>query len=202
MTISSTRNSFCDACGGPHARWTASLGLSLCAACERAGVGHPDREPVLVGEVLAGTAEALARAARAAGSTTLVRVAGRSDRSGGADHSVRSVRTVRADRSDAPSGAVRDPRRTVCRTCGGDAEWHRTVLGRWLMIEPGAWPVGCVPAGKRWHIAADGTAVTLAAPAPYDRCRISHFDVCPLAPAPTGSPVLLALWRRNAQRVA
>nr|WSX50946.1 DUF6083 domain-containing protein [Streptomyces sp. NBC_00974] len=158
--------------------------MSLCAGCERAGIGHPDREPVLVGEVLAGTAEVLARAARAAGSATLVRAA------------------VRSVRSDAPSGSVRDPRRTVCRTCGGEAEWHRTERGRWLMIEPGAWPVGCVPAGKRWHIAADGTAVTLGAPAPSDRCRISHFDVCPLGPAPTGSPVLLALWRRNAQRVA
>lgn len=178
MTISSARNSFCDACGGPHARWTASLDLSLCAACELAGVGHPDREPVLVGEVLAGTAEALARAA---------------------DRPAWSVPSVRPE---APAGAVRDPRRTVCRTCGSEAEWRRTVRGRWLMIEPGAWPVGSVPAGKRWHIAADGTAVTLGAPAPSDRCRISHFDVCPLAPAPTGSPVLLALWRRNAQRVA
>ncbi|CAM5507452.1 hypothetical protein SAVIM338S_03722 [Streptomyces avidinii] len=198
MTTSSTRKSFCEACGGPHARWTAGLELSLCAACEREGVGHPDREPVLVGEVLAATAEALALAlaARAAGSTTLVRVAVGSARSAPAVSSLSSVPPV------APDGPVRDPRRTVCRTCGSDAEWHRTVLGRWLMIEPGAWPVGSVPAGKRWHIAADGTAVTLGAPAPSDRCRISHFDVCPLAPAPTGSPVLLALWRRNAQRVA
>ncbi|MET9465368.1 DUF6083 domain-containing protein [Streptomyces sp. NPDC006544] len=189
MTISSTRTSFCDACGDPHARRNASIALSLCAGCERAGVGHPDREPVLVGEVLAGTAEALARAARAAGSATLVRA------------DVRSVISVRSARSDAPAGSVRDPRRTVCRTCGGEAEWHRTVRGRWLMIEPGAWPVRSVPAGKRWHIAADGAAVTLGAPAPSDRCRISHFDVCPLGPAPTGSAVLLALWRRNAQRV-
>ncbi|MGW6686556.1 DUF6083 domain-containing protein [Streptomyces sp. NPDC054961] len=197
MTISSARTSFCDACGDPHARWTASLGLSLCTGCERAGVGHPDREPVLVGEVLAGTAEALARAARTAGSATLVRAV----RSVSSVRSVRSGSSVHSARSDAPAGSVRDPRRTVCRTCGGEAEWHRTVRGRWLMIEPGAWPVGSVPAGKRWHIAADGTAVTLGAPAPSDRCRISHFDVCPLGPAPTGSPVLLALWSRNAQRV-
>ncbi|MET9851385.1 hypothetical protein ABZY57_00245 [Streptomyces sp. NPDC006450] len=36
--------------------------MALCTVCERAGTHHPEREPVLVGEVLAGAADALARA--------------------------------------------------------------------------------------------------------------------------------------------
>ncbi|MER5493297.1 DUF6083 domain-containing protein [Streptomyces sp. NPDC002490] len=89
---------------------------------------------------------------------------------------------------------------TSCDACGAHAEWHRTVRGRWTMIEPGDWPVGSVPVGKRWRIAGDGTAVNLGSASPSDKCRISHFDVCPSRPAPADSPVMLALWRKNAQR--
>lgn len=40
--------------------------MALCAVCERAGTHHPEREPVLVGEVLAGAAGVLARAGHTA----------------------------------------------------------------------------------------------------------------------------------------
>ncbi len=36
--------------------------MALCTVCERADTHHPEREPVLVGEVLAGAADALAQA--------------------------------------------------------------------------------------------------------------------------------------------
>ncbi|MFE9562679.1 hypothetical protein ACFYM0_16415 [Streptomyces sp. NPDC006487] len=68
MLIPSARTADCDACGGSHARWVASLAMALCTVCERAGTSQPEREPVLVGEVLAGVADALARAGRAAAS--------------------------------------------------------------------------------------------------------------------------------------
>jgi hypothetical protein len=67
------------------------------------------------------------------------------------------------------------------------------------MIEPGAWPTASIPAGRRWRIAGDGTAVGLRAAEPSDTCRITHFDICPANPAPVQSPVLLSLWRRNAR---
>ncbi|MFD5142400.1 hypothetical protein [Streptomyces sp. NPDC058401] len=50
----------CHACGGPRARWVVSLARVLCAECERASTHHPEREPVLVGKVLADAADALA----------------------------------------------------------------------------------------------------------------------------------------------
>lgn len=62
MLIPSVRAADCDACGGPRAKWVASLAMALCAVCEWAGTHHPEREPVLVGEVLAGAADALAHA--------------------------------------------------------------------------------------------------------------------------------------------
>jgi hypothetical protein len=89
---------------------------------------------------------------------------------------------------------------SACDRCGSAAEWHLTVRGRWIMIEPGAWPTGAIPAGRRWRIAGDGTAVNLRSAEPSDTCRITHFDICPANPAPVESPVLLSLWRRNARR--
>jgi hypothetical protein len=88
---------------------------------------------------------------------------------------------------------------SACDRCGSAAEWHLTVRGRWIMIEPGAWPTGSIPAGRRWRIAGDGTAVNLRSAEPSDTCRITHFDICPANPAPVESPVLLSLWRRNAR---
>lgn len=145
--------------------------MSLCSRCEWEGAARPDREPVLVGEILAGPSGPLARA---------------SD----------------DGRAAMPVRAVQAPGGTICRICGGAAEWYRTVRGRWLMIEPGSWPSGSVPAGKRWHITDSGTAVSLSATSVSGSCRICHFDVCSRVPAPMGSPLLLDLWRKNAQRGA
>ena len=33
--------------------------------------------------------------------------------------------------------------------------------GRWLLMEPGSYPTGKIPPGKRWRVAGDGTAVNL-----------------------------------------
>ncbi|MFJ7267184.1 hypothetical protein ACIQV3_11050 [Streptomyces sp. NPDC099050] len=52
MLIPSARARDCDACGGPHAKRVATLAMLLCTVCEREGTHHPEREPVLVGEVL------------------------------------------------------------------------------------------------------------------------------------------------------
>ncbi|MEV3852889.1 DUF6083 domain-containing protein [Streptomyces sp. NPDC050095] len=166
----------CDTCGfvstavrtanTPHTRWTANLPTARCSTCEQADPGHPSRGPVLVGEILAATADVL----------------------------------MRAGRSGTAVPDTRSSSSTTCKACGGQAEWHRTVRGRWIMIEPGDRPTHSIPAGKRWRIAGDGTAVNLGSAAPSDTCRISHFDVCPSRPAPVDSPTLLALWRGNAQR--
>ncbi|MBT2526619.1 hypothetical protein J7E91_14580 [Streptomyces sp. ISL-99] len=91
------------------------------------------------------------------------------------------------------SAAVPDPRTartTACKQCGAPATWHRTVRGRWILIEPGDRPLGAVPAGKRWRIAGDGTAVNLGSSSPSDTCRISHFDLCPARSATAGGPGL------------
>jgi hypothetical protein len=79
---------------------------------------------------------------------------------------------------------VPDPRsggETNCRRCGAPAQWHRVEGGRWVLIEPGAYPTASVPAGRRWRIAGDGTAVNLGTAVPSDICRVSHSDVCPAA---------------------
>lgn len=90
---------------------------------------------------------------------------------------------------------------TTCGRCGCAAYRHRTAGGHWLLVEPGDWPPAAVPAGRRWRVAGDGTAVNLRAAVPSDTCRISHVDVCPAGPPPVASPVLLAQWRRNARRL-
>ncbi|MGW4722732.1 hypothetical protein [Streptomyces sp. NPDC004291] len=48
------RSTECDFCGVPYGAWVASLGMALCPECERTGAERPAREPVLVGDVLAG----------------------------------------------------------------------------------------------------------------------------------------------------
>ncbi|MGW6395331.1 DUF6083 domain-containing protein [Streptomyces sp. NPDC055103] len=166
--VSGRRCDECEACGAPYGIWVASLGMALCGSCEQAGSDRPAREPVLVGDVLAGMTEAVTRAAR----------------------------TGRA----VPD--ARKPSHATCSACGAGAEWHRTVRGRWVMIEPGELSVRAVPAGRRWRVAGDGTAVGLGPAVPSDTCRVSHTDVCPGRPAPTGSPVLLALWRGHARRAS
>ncbi|MBD0710286.1 MULTISPECIES: hypothetical protein [unclassified Streptomyces] len=49
----------CDSCGAPYGLWVASLGMVLCPECEGADADHPAREPVLVGDVLAGLVAAV-----------------------------------------------------------------------------------------------------------------------------------------------
>jgi hypothetical protein len=95
-------------------------------------------------------------------------------------------------------GATQDPvvgTPATCKDCGAPCAWHRTLRGRWLLIEPGGYPTEKVPPGKRWRVSGDGTAVNLGHANPSDQCRITHFDVCPAKPAPTDGPLLLAIWR-------
>ncbi|WP_374582889.1 DUF6083 domain-containing protein [Frankia sp. CiP3] len=87
---------------------------------------------------------------------------------------------------------------TTCRDCGAAGSWHRTVNGRWIILEPGDYPIGKVPSGRRWRVAGDGTAVNLRSALPTDSCRITHFDVCPAGPEPADAPFLRAVWLRNA----
>ncbi|MFJ4850686.1 MULTISPECIES: DUF6083 domain-containing protein [unclassified Streptomyces] len=104
-----------------------------------------------------------------------------------------------ASRGDIPA-PVPDPAAgtaTTCARCGRAALWHRTTGGRWIMIEPGERLTAAVPAGRRWRVAGDGTAVDLRSAVPSDTCRISHFDVCPAGPPPVASPVVPAQWRRR-----
>ncbi|WP_370012525.1 DUF6083 domain-containing protein [Nocardia cyriacigeorgica] len=93
---------------------------------------------------------------------------------------------------------VVDPREgspTFCKYCDMEALWHRTLNGRWILLECGAYPTFQVPPGRRWRVAGDGTAVNLGGANPTDECRITHFDVCPARRAPEDSPLLLAVWR-------
>ncbi|MGR8009680.1 DUF6083 domain-containing protein [Streptomyces hypolithicus] len=94
---------------------------------------------------------------------------------------VAAVELKRAAARAAPVPDPRDARTTVCKRCGAQASWYPTVRGRWILIEPGERPAGAVPAGRRWRIAGDGTAVNIGWSSPADTCRISHFDLCPHA---------------------
>lgn len=60
--VAGRRSAECDFCGARYGTWVASLGMALCPECERTGTDRPAREPVLVGDVLAGLAGALTRA--------------------------------------------------------------------------------------------------------------------------------------------
>ncbi|GGU76304.1 hypothetical protein GCM10010275_08420 [Streptomyces litmocidini] len=183
--VAGRRSAECDSCGTPYGTWVTSLGMTLCAECERTGAAHPERDPVLVGDVLAGLVEVVAQGARVVAQRT---------RPGSA------VRDEAGPVSDTPD--ARAPVPAVCDRCGALAEWHRTARGRWVMIEPGELTARLVPAGRRWRVGGDGTAVDLGAAVPSDGCRVSHFDVCPARPAPADSPVMLALWRSHARRTA
>ncbi|MEU0399942.1 DUF6083 domain-containing protein [Streptomyces sp. NPDC006197] len=216
--VAGRRSAECDSCGAPCGTWVASLGMALCAECERAGAAYPTRDPVLVGDVLAGLADVMAQGVMAQGA----RVVAQRTRPGSAVGEGSGVRTlcgaggvVREESGSRERGAVQDlvgpesgapderaPALAACDRCGARADWHRTVRGRWVMIEPGELTARLVPAGRRWRVGGDGTAVNLGAAVPSDRCRVSHFDVCPARPAPADSPVLLALWRSHARRTA
>ncbi|MEU2072923.1 DUF6083 domain-containing protein [Streptomyces sp. NPDC013489] len=172
--------------------------MVLCTSCEGAGAAHPARDPVLVGDVLAGLVDAASFAARGGGVRDL--------RLGEAMRDVRRAAVgVPEPRSGGTAPVVpraTGPAASACRRCGAQAVWHRTVRGRWIMIEPGELATSAVPAGSRWRITGDGTAVNLGSAVPSDTCRVSHFDVCAAGPEPVGSLVLLALWRGHARRIA
>lgn len=196
---SGRRNDECDSCGAPYGTWVPSLGMLLCPRCEGGGAAHPVRDPVLVGDVLAGLVDAASLAARGGGVVRDIRFG----------EAIRDVRRAAAgvpeprSGGSAPSGpGAAGPASSACRRCGGRGAWHRTVRGRWIMIEPGELTTAAVPAGSRWRVAGDGTAVNLGSAVPSDTCRVSHFDVCAAGPEPVGSPVLLALWRGHARRIA
>ncbi|MFB6623500.1 DUF6083 domain-containing protein [Streptomyces sp. NPDC056374] len=173
--------------------------MVLCTPCEGAGAAHPARDPVLVGDVLAGLVDAVSFAARGGGVVRDLRLG----------EAIRDVRRAAVGVPEPRSGGTAPavpratgPAASACRRCGAQAAWHRTVRGRWIMIEPGELATSAVPAGSRWRIAGDGTAVNLGSAVPSDTCRVSHFDVCAAGPEPVGSLVLLALWRGHARRIA
>ncbi|MBT2478011.1 DUF6083 domain-containing protein [Streptomyces sp. ISL-94] len=95
--------------------------------------------------------------------------------------------TIGRQRQQPPEPDAREGRPAVCRRCGEAAYWHQTVRGKWILIQPGESPCHLIPAGKRWRIAADGTAVNLGASTPADTCRVSHFDVCGQTGFPAGA---------------
>ncbi|MFF1506940.1 DUF6083 domain-containing protein [Streptomyces sp. NPDC058326] len=182
-----------------------SLGMALCPRCEGTGAVLPTRDPVLVGDVLAGLVDAATLAVRPgrlvpdARSGRLVPEARRSG------HLVPDARGSGLVPEPRPGHVLPEavaPGGAACGRCGAPAQWHRTVRGRWIMIEPGELTTRAVPAGSRWRVAGDGTAVDLGSAVPSDTCRVSHFDVCAANPEPVGSPVLLALWRGHVRRFA
>ncbi|GJF30944.1 hypothetical protein KNE206_36440 [Kitasatospora sp. NE20-6] len=99
------------------------------------------------------------------------------------DGAMEQVRAAAAGRRPAEGDAVQG-RPTVCRACGAAARLHRTVHGRWMLVEPGQHPTLLVPPGHRWRVAGDGTVVNLRDAVPSDHCRLGHRDVCPAGPVP------------------
>ena len=87
----------------------------------------------------------------------------------------------------------RDPGHSVCRQCGAKAQWHPTINGKSVLIEPGTFPTDRVPRGKRWVIMGDGTARNLGQANPSDRCRITHWLACPYGENPAVAARLLPL---------
>ncbi|MCX5211615.1 DUF6083 domain-containing protein [Kitasatospora sp. NBC_00240] len=174
--------SVCDSCRRPLTRWTTAVGGTRCTGCAPAAADPTDREPVTLGEALAG---AFAEVARSVPAAPLLPA----QRTGPAA-------------AEAHAEAGLDPGAeagATCRRCGARAVWHLTVRGRWILMEPGEWPTGAVPVGKRWRITADGIAVNLGASGRTDTCRISHFDTCSEEPAPYESSVMLGLWHQHAR---
>lgn len=144
--VAGRRRQECDSCGVPYGTWVASLRMTLCAECERAGAAHPVREPVLVGDVLAGLADVVARPTTGAGGADASHAV-----SADASRAVSAVSALSADPSRAvsavsavsavpqqwtPSAAAREKEASAaceasspagCDRCGAGAEWHRTA---------------------------------------------------------------------------
>ncbi|WP_199881574.1 DUF6083 domain-containing protein [Streptomyces sp. CB03911] len=159
------------------------MGGTRCTGCAPAAADPSDREPVTLGEALAGAFAEVARSVPAAPLLPAQRT--------GAGAAA-GARPDAAPGADAEAGVS-------CRRCGARAVWHLTVRGRWILMEPGEWPTDAVPVGKRWRITADGIAVNLGASGRPDTCRISHFDTCAEEPAPYESSVMLGLWHHHAR---
>ena len=176
---SGPRAPVCETCTRPLTRWTTVLGAARCSACTPARPVRPDREPVSLGEALIGAFDEVARSVRSAPLVPAQRTG------------------VSAAGSAAPPAAVTT---APCRRCGAAATRHPTAGGTWILLEPGDWPAGAVPADHRWRVTGDGTAVLVRGGEPAGSCRISHLDTCAARPAPYGSPVLLGLWHRNGRR--
>ncbi|MFE2910088.1 DUF6083 domain-containing protein [Kitasatospora indigofera] len=180
--------SVCESCRRPLTRWTTAVGGTRCTGCAPVAADPSDREPVTLGEALAGAFAEVARSVPAAPLLPAQRTGGPS--AAGA-HAAARPGSAPGPGADAGAGAG-------CRRCGARAIWHLTVRGRWILMEPGEWPTGAVPVGKRWRITADGIAVNLGASGRPDTCRISHFDTCAEEPAPYESSVMLGLWHQHA----
>lgn len=112
---SGRRNDECDSCGARYGTWVPSLGMVLCTPCEGAGAAHPARDPVLVGDVLAGLVDAAAFAVRGGGAVRDVRLG----------EAIRDVRRaavgVPEPRSGGTASAVpraAGPAASACRRCG------------------------------------------------------------------------------------
>lgn len=147
--VAGRRREECDSCGVPYGTWVASLRMTLCAECERAGAAHPVREPVLVGDVLAGLtglADVVARPTTGTGGADASRaVSADASRVVSSVSAVSAVSSLSADTSRAvgavpqqwtPSTAAREREGSAaceasspagCDRCGAGAEWHRTA---------------------------------------------------------------------------
>jgi len=133
--VAGRRREECDSCGVPYGTWVASLRMTLCAECERAGAAHPVREPVLVGDVLAGLADVVARPTTGAGGADTSRaVSAVSALSADPSRAVSAVSAV--PQRWTPSAAAREKEASAaceasspagCDRCGAGAEWHRTA---------------------------------------------------------------------------
>ncbi|MEU2116593.1 DUF6083 domain-containing protein [Streptomyces sp. NPDC016459] len=169
--------------------------MALCPGCDGARAAAATRDPVLVGDVLAGLIDAAAFAVRPG-------------------HAVPEARSGAFAPRSRPLGHVPEPRSEglgpdtagaalgECAWCGARVEWRPTALGHWLMIEPGALRAGVVPEDSRRRVADDGTVGDPGAVLPSDTCRVAHADVCGAHPEPVGFPVLSALWRGHVRRSA
>ncbi|MER7947325.1 hypothetical protein ABTY59_08060 [Streptomyces sp. NPDC096079] len=115
--VAGRRREECDSCGAPYGTWVASLRMTLCAECERAGAAQPEREPVLVGDVLAGLAALVTRPPEAAADRGGARAA--------VGDTARAVSAVPQQRT--PGAPAREEGPAAWDTRGADTEWPRTA---------------------------------------------------------------------------
>lgn len=78
-----------------------------------------------------------------------------------------------------------------CDVCGMGVRRHCDTEGNTVELDPREAPVGLVPAGLRWYVAGDGTAINLGAAGP-ESVRVRHHDACHSPRADLAT--LRALW--------